>query len=726
MDPLRTSVAAKPEFFDLSNPQDRAKKKALASSGKLFRVVDEYESELRELYAVEHPEEVLKADFKYRTSAYLASVKKQKPLEEQGLWVHFPWSGTLVHILRDLEYQKVRTARNRNLITEEEQKKFYDARVGIAGLSVGNSIALAIALQGGAHHMKLADHDVLELSNLNRINAGVSSLGVPKAEITARQIYELNPYAELELFPDGLTSGNLHSFVSGLDLVIDEVDQFTIKYQLREAARLARIPVIMATDNGNGVVIDIERYDLDPQADFFHGRFGHVKKGDLEKLEKKDTGFLIAWHVDMENIPARMWSSYNEIGKTLASWPQLAGAALMNGAAVAHAVRVISSGEKASGRATFSFDDFLPLEPTRAQKPADAEAQKALTVHTGTDALSQIIDAALLAPSGDNIQPWKIRRTETGFLVRLDGSKDHSLYNTGNRAAFISLGAMVENAMLMAGSLGKSITCAENFSEGTVSCTLHESAKNPESSLLADAIPRRVTNRHQFEKKVLPSGIKEFLAAQATSPPLSGVRVALIEAPAPELTRAISMNEKLLFENEAMHNAFFETLRWTPEPWGLPVETLALPLPGLLVFKLAKNWTRFQKYNTLLHFSDVIPKQTASLYNQAGAYIIITGDRADNESFYNAGRLLERLWLAATVKGVSVQPMTGIIFLHHALSINRKLPFTESERALIEDSYETIRKTGRGDTNVLFALRLGFCVTPGIHSPRQTLAELSF
>lgn len=717
---------SEPVFFDLGKNADQKALEKLFEKGDVKHVSDNYQEQLKELFIIKNPPLALDGGLEKEFEEYLRSLTKSRSLPEQGKWVFFPWLHELVHILDDDDFQKVRTARNKNLITEEEQKKFYKTTVGIAGLSVGNSIALAIVLEGGARHIKLADHDTLELSNLNRIRAGVDSLGIPKVEMTARQIYLLNPYAKVEIFPEGLTMATFDSFVSGVDILIDEVDQFDIKYQLRKAARSLKIPILMATDNAEGIIVDIERYDLDPETDFFHGRFGSIEKTDLENLEKKDAGFLIAWHVELENISTRMLSSQQEIGKTLVSWPQLGEAALMNGVAMAHAVKAISCGEKISGRALFSFENFFSTDTLiKTDEPVRHE-REIPSMQSAADPLSKIINAALLAPSGDNIQPWKIHRSNGGFTVTLDASKDSSLYNTGNRAGFIALGALIENAAITAQSLNTLLTCNEDFVEGTVMCTLRSDASDQTLALLAQEIPNRVTNRNQFEKRVLSPDVKEFLRQNTFSSFVSGVEFKIIDAPCQQLTSAVSKNEKLLFENQKMHHAFFETLRWEPATWGLPIDTLALPLPGLLVFKLAKNWDRFKKYNALLNFSDVIPKQTAALYNHAGAYIVILGERSDNQSFYHAGRLLERLWLASTAQGLSIQPMTGIIFLHHGLSIDPHLALSKTEQDMVENSYDAMQKAAGTKKHILFALRIGYCSTPAPHSPRQSEAELSF
>ena len=253
-----------PTIFYLDNNKHQQQLIKLLDKNDIKQVSDDYIEQLKELFATQNPTLVYTPDFESKFKGFLEESKFKKPLFEQGNWVFFPWISTLVHVLEEKEFQLVRTARNRNLITPEEQENFYNAAVGIGGLSVGNSVALAIVLQGGARHIKLADFDKLALSNTNRVRAGIQNLGIPKVEVTARQIYEINPYAKVETFSEGLNPKNIEGFFKGLDVVIDELDNIAVKFLIREQAKKYKLPLVMAADNGDNGVIDIERYDLDP------------------------------------------------------------------------------------------------------------------------------------------------------------------------------------------------------------------------------------------------------------------------------------------------------------------------------------------------------------------------------------------------------------------------------------------------------------------------------
>jgi len=354
------SISSQPVFFDLSQTQDQTALNELLKAGKIQRLSDDYEEQHLELFGVNNPSKVYTPSFKEEFVSYYQSLSNSAPISEHGRWVYFPWSSTLVHILTEIDFQKVRSARNRNLINQEEQTKFYNATVGIGGMSVGSSVAFALVLQGGAKHIKLADFDRLALSNTNRILMGVDNLGVLKVEMAARRIYEINPYAQIDLFPEGLTKDNIEQFFSGLNIVVDELDNLAVKYLIREQAKKHKLAVVMAADNGDNAVVDVERYDLDPNTPFFHGRMGEVTYDSLAGLDKFGIGKMITKHVGPENVTQRMQESLVEMGKTIVSWPQLGGAALINGSAVAYCIRKILNGQPIeSNRALISLDEKL-------------------------------------------------------------------------------------------------------------------------------------------------------------------------------------------------------------------------------------------------------------------------------------------------------------------------------------------------------------------------------
>lgn len=381
----QTVQEPKPDFFDLSQEKDQTRLSQLLENNPHITIIDRYEQQLKEIFVLEHPWlNIDRSKLEPEFASYREKHYGQKEPWTLGLWAHLPWRNVLLHLLPDAEFQHVRTARNRNLIPADEQEKYYNSTIGIAGLSVGNSVALSLVLMGGGKRLRLADNDTLELTNLNRIRGSIADLTKPKVYMTAQQIYELDPYADLALYTDGLTEENIQQFFDGppkLDVVVDEIDNLGMKLRMREEAKKRRIPVVMATDNGDSGLVDVERYDLDPDCKPFHGRLpediaARIRSG--EKLPLPVVGTTIGEHlVGWEITEPRMQQSLLEIGKTIPTWPQLGGAALLNGVAVAIAVRKILTGQSVTQkRAVLSLSSMLIPD---YDAPANVEARRQAT-----------------------------------------------------------------------------------------------------------------------------------------------------------------------------------------------------------------------------------------------------------------------------------------------------------------------------------------------------------
>lgn len=322
---------------------DRRDIHKLKRSGHIF-LVDRILDQSEELFKVRNPRYRFSdpEEFKDALNTYL----KSKNLNTMGNWVYYPWNHSLVHILEKKDFNELRAARNRDLITTEEQAKLSKTTIGVAGLSVGNSAALALVLESIGHRLKLADFDMLSLSNLNRIRAGVRDLGLNKAVITGRQILELSPYTDVQIFSEGLNKNNLSGFIRNSNLVVEETDDLSMKIEIRKACSFYKVPLISAADNGTGTILDVERYDLNKKLKPFHGRIKAYTADELQKMGFEERLDLINKMVGFEYVGQRMKSSLKRIGKEIYSWPQLGGAAQFSGAAIAAIAKDILLGKK--------------------------------------------------------------------------------------------------------------------------------------------------------------------------------------------------------------------------------------------------------------------------------------------------------------------------------------------------------------------------------------------
>ncbi len=329
-----------PKFYHLSTDEGRKSLISLLKDHLEIIVKNRLEGQLRDLIKLEHPDRSLaEEDYQQLIQQRLNG----KTIEEYGVWVYYPWRKCVVHLLDEEEFVRVRTIRNAYKISFEEQAQLRTKRVGVVGLSVGQSVSMALAMERIAGEIRIADFDTLELSNLNRIRTGVHHLGQRKTTIVAREIAEIDPFIKVICYDDGINESNIDSFVNDggkLDLIAEECDSIAIKIAVREYARMHRIPVVMDTSDRG--MIDIERFDLEPNRPLLHGLLPENYRELLQSKEgmKQMTLRLI----EVEKGSKLGVYSLMQIGKTITNWPQLGTDVIFGGAVLAKMIGQILLG----------------------------------------------------------------------------------------------------------------------------------------------------------------------------------------------------------------------------------------------------------------------------------------------------------------------------------------------------------------------------------------------
>lgn len=314
------------------------------ASKRNAKVIDVYSELLEDLFLIRNPRFKFSKEYASELREFIDSMKVNNDLTQSGTWFYFPWSNTVVHYLSDSLHQELRTARNRNLILVDEQAKLRNAHIAIAGMSVGSHCALTLNMMGMSRHMNIADPDVLSGSNMNRVRYDFTRVGQPKTAVARESLYQMDPYGVVDEYPAGVNASNVEDFLSGVDVLVEETDHLETKIFLREEARKRGIPVVMATDNGDGVIVDIERFDLDRNTKLFNGAIGDITLEEFKSFPPTELPKLAAKIAGVELIVPRMKTSLAEVGTTLYSWPQLGDAATLCGVTVSYIVKQIILG----------------------------------------------------------------------------------------------------------------------------------------------------------------------------------------------------------------------------------------------------------------------------------------------------------------------------------------------------------------------------------------------
>ena len=119
--------------------------------------------------------------------------------------------------------------RNIGNITEQEQEKLINTKIGIAGTGGVGGAAVMNLVRMGIGHFNIADPETFTHSDINRQQgSGAESIGQKKVQAIENALKAINPSVDIKAFPEGLNTANLDSFLEGVSIVIDGLDFFCL------------------------------------------------------------------------------------------------------------------------------------------------------------------------------------------------------------------------------------------------------------------------------------------------------------------------------------------------------------------------------------------------------------------------------------------------------------------------------------------------------------------
>jgi len=327
-----------PLQFPAADPTARGQLARLIRDGRVAAVVDPLAEFADELYHCRNANEI-----NDRQAPEVYGQRFLSAADTFGVWVFFPWSGELIRYPDMQEHRRLRTLRNRDLITVSEQRALAEARIAVFGLSVGSNVVDQFVQIGIGGSYLIGDTDRVSPSNLNRIRATMRHVGMAKIDVLACKISEADPFIEQIHLADGYTSDATdHLLEFRPSLIVEEVDDLVTKARIRRWASESRTPLLMVGDIGERSVIDVERHDLGHVRPF-NGRvneatFAKLVDGQLTPAEERRLLVNIA---GPKNLTVRLITSALRVGSDLAGMPQLGSAASAGAAVASVAARAI-------------------------------------------------------------------------------------------------------------------------------------------------------------------------------------------------------------------------------------------------------------------------------------------------------------------------------------------------------------------------------------------------
>ena len=127
----------------------------------------------------------------------------------------------------------------------EGQRRLEGSRVLMIGAGGLGSPAAFYLAAAGVGHLRIADDDVVDRSNLQRqILHTEARIGEPKVASAQATLGALNPRTQVEAVQARVTSDNIERLLDGVDVVLDGADNFQVRYLLNDACVKLGIPLV--------------------------------------------------------------------------------------------------------------------------------------------------------------------------------------------------------------------------------------------------------------------------------------------------------------------------------------------------------------------------------------------------------------------------------------------------------------------------------------------------
>ncbi|MFO0912206.1 MAG: ThiF family adenylyltransferase [Pirellulales bacterium] len=128
---------------------------------------------------------------------------------------------------------------------EEGQRALGDGRALVCGCGALGTVIANTLVRAGVGHVRIADRDFVELSNLQRqvlFDEQDVADGLPKAIAAAAKLRQINSTVTVEPVVVNVDHRNLPGLLDDIDVVLDGTDNFETRFLLNDAALKFRVP----------------------------------------------------------------------------------------------------------------------------------------------------------------------------------------------------------------------------------------------------------------------------------------------------------------------------------------------------------------------------------------------------------------------------------------------------------------------------------------------------
>ena len=170
------------------------------------------------------------------------------------------------------------------LLGEERLKALSEKCVAIVGLGGVGAFAAEMLVRAGVGAMLILDSDTVSLTNKNRqLLALDSTLGLPKTEVLARRLLDINPDLKLTCVREYLTEENVCDLIpeGRIDFLVDAIDTLAPKLALIRYCVQRHVPLVSSM--GSGAKYDMTRIRIADISKSFNCPLAYMIRKKLRK-----------------------------------------------------------------------------------------------------------------------------------------------------------------------------------------------------------------------------------------------------------------------------------------------------------------------------------------------------------------------------------------------------------------------------------------------------------
>lgn len=293
------------------------------------------------------------------------------------------------------------------------------------------------------------------------------------------------------------------------------------------------------------------------------------------------------------------------------------------------------------------------------------------------DTLTQILELARWAPSGDNTQPWRFEIVD-GSRIRVHGfdTRDHVLYDYDGHASHIAHGALLETIRIASTGFGLAAKWSIASNDGDRN-PVYDVDLTQDATLIRDplftSIESRTVQRRPMKTKPLTADQRRALIDAAGE----DFSVQMLESSGArwKVARILWRSAGIRLTCPEAYPVHSSIIEWRAQfsKDRIPEQAVGVdPATARLMEWVLKSWLRVSFFNRYL-LGTVAPRIQLDflpgLY--CAAHLLVRPPRPPVAltDWIQLGVAVQRIWLTATHHGLHLQPeMTPVIFRWYARS----------------------------------------------------------